>query len=61
MTRVAAWPVRVAPRVGGPVSHQPPCHVGGLLLVGVRVLHHPIFADEAFATDIASEGFLPCV
>jgi len=41
------------------LSHQSPGHVGSLLLVGVRVLHHSVFPDETFSTHIASKWFLP--
>lgn len=40
------------------LSHQPSGHVCRFLLVCVRVLHHPVLADEPLATHVTSEGLL---
>ena len=53
---VAPGPVHVSARVSL-LSHQASAHLG-LLLVRVSVFDHPVLSDEAFPTDIASEGLL---
>ena len=42
----------------GLLSYESSGHVGRLLLVGVRVFHHPVLADEALATHVAGERLL---
>ena len=46
------------PEEVGLLSHEPASHVRRLLLVRVRVLHHPVLADEALAAHVAGEGLL---
>ena len=48
----------VRPEEVGLLSHEPASHVRRLLLVRVRVLHHPVLADEALAAHVAGEGLL---
>ena len=61
---MGAWPLRVLDHaVGGPVhlrlvSHDPAGDVGRLLLVSVRMLHHPVLPDEAFPARVAGERLL---
>ena len=42
----------------GLLSYESSGHMGRLLLVGVRVFHHPVLADEALATHVAGERLL---
>ena len=56
---VAPGPVHVSARVCL-LSHQASAHLG-LLLVCVGVFDHSVLSDEAFPTNIASEGLLSCV
>ena len=42
----------------GLLSYESSSHMGRLLLVGVRVFHHPVLADEALATHVAGERLL---
>ena len=57
------WVLGALEVVGGPeevglLSHQSTGHVRRLLLVRVRVLHHPVLADETLSTHVARERFL---
>ena len=42
----------------GLLSYESSGHMGRLLLVCVRVFHHPVLADEALATHVAGERLL---
>lgn len=53
--------VRGGPKEIGLLSHEAPGHVGRLLLVGIRVLHHPVLPYESFTTNITSERLLACM
>jgi len=56
-----ALEVVTRPEEVGLLSHEAASHVRRLLLVRVRVLHHPVLADEALAAHVAGEGLLPSV
>ena len=53
-----ALEVVTRPEEVGLLSHEPASHVRRLLLVRVRVLHHPVLADEALAAHVAGERLL---
>lgn len=42
----------------GLLSYESSSYVGRLLLVSVRVLHHPVLPDEALPAHVAGEGLL---
>ena len=53
-----ALEVVTRPEEVGLLSHEAASHVRRLLLVRVRVLHHPVLADEALAAHVAGERLL---